>query len=126
MTQSSLVKINTLIYWLREELNMHRKYEVALKKEHKILTVWLIVIGNIVFLYYKDSVQRKFTVFFWISKIVWRSRKQPAFHTKIYSTHYVLCNSQQLSFFNIAPDSILEHYEWLMYKIREFIWILFY
>lgn len=115
MTESSLVKINTLIYWLREELNMHRKGEVAMKNEHKILTVWLILIGNIVLLYHKDSVQRKLTFFFWISMIVSRSKEQPTFHPEIYYIHKAC--SQQFSASLIFYHSTTQYFEtlWMAY-----------
>lgn len=96
MTQSSLVKINALIYWLREELNMHRKGEVALKKEHKILTVWLILIGNIVSYCYEDNVQTKLTIFFWISMIGEAENNQSSTQKIIQSIKPALCNSQHL------------------------------
>lgn len=100
MTQSSLVKINALIYWLREALNTYRNSEVTLKKEHKIWTVWFILIGNLVSYYYENSVQRtthylwivrffrgKLIIFFLISRMVWRTEEQPSFHPKTYSIH---------------------------------------
>lgn len=109
MTQSSLVKINALIYWLKEELNIYRKSEVALKKEHRILTVWLILTGNIVSYYDEDSVQRKthylqivsffrgrLTILFLISRMVWRTGEQTTFHPKSYSIHKT-CSLQFLA-----------------------------
>lgn len=53
----------------------------------------------------------------WLS---WEAKNnQPSTQKFITSIKLALSNSQHLSFFTIAPRSILRHYEWFMYKIRE-------